>query len=56
MKVAGLSTSHVLKYGEYDFPASNNKAPYRGVASRPNSRVQWAKGGGGGGGGGERGA
>ena len=22
-------------------PASNNKAPYRGVPSRPNSRVQW---------------
>ena len=36
-------------------PASNNKAPYRGVPARPNSRVQfvcvWWEGGGGGGGG-----
>ena len=30
------------------FPASNNKAPCRGVPSRSNSRVQWAVGGGGG--------
>ena len=30
-------------------PASNNKAPYRGVASRPNSKIQWGGGGGGGG-------
>ena len=29
-------------------PASNNKAPYRGVASSPNSRVHWQGGGGGG--------
>ena len=27
-------------------PASSNKAPYRGVASRPNSPVQWEGGGG----------
>ena len=33
-------------------PDSNNKEPYRGVPSRPKSRVQWAVGGGGGGGGG----
>ena len=30
-------------------PASNNKAPRRGIASRPNSRVQWEGGRGGGG-------
>ena len=29
-------------------PASNDKAPNRGVASRPNSRVQGGGGGGGG--------
>ena len=33
-------------------PSSNNKAPYRGVASSPNLRVHWGGGGGGGGGGG----
>ena len=27
--------------------AGNNKAPYRGVTSRQNSRVQWGGGGGG---------
>ena len=30
-------------------PASNNKAPYRGVASRPNLRFQFVGGGEGGG-------
>ena len=30
---AGLSTSHVFKYGEQDFPC---KVPYRGVALSPN--------------------
>ena len=44
-KLAGLSTSHVFKYGEHDFPG---KSPYRGVTSRPNSQLQCVGGGGGG--------
>ena len=45
--LAGLSTSHVFKYGGHDFPG---KSPYRGIASRPNSRVLCVCVGGGGGG------
>ena len=42
---SGLSTSHVFKYGEHNFPDSINKAPHRGVPSRINSQLQWEGGG-----------
>ena len=35
-----------LKIWRYEFPASKDKAPYRGVASRLHSRLQGGGGGG----------
>ena len=40
---AGLSTSHVFKYGEHDFPG---KSPYRGVARCIKAKFTGGGGGG----------